>query len=407
MTNPAPTALLYDARTVRPGMSGVGRYTLNLLAALVALPSPPRIRALFLKDSLPLARRDPALAGVECLEAPASHEAHPVGDLWLRYGVRRMIRPGEIYHGPAFIIPGGAQPFARVATVHDLFVFTHPRFYSFKFRTWLRWATARACRFADRVIVPTETVREEIIRRGLAPAAKVAAIAEAPDATAALWDAPERETKNERENEQKRKKKTLIQTRFADGARARFVTVGTLDPRKDPATARAALVELHGLPGGRDERGAENGGAAWLWIGGAGPIADDTTEDLKAKAEALGFEWIGHAPAGVLHSALERATAYVTCSRTEGFGIPLVEALAAGCPIVASDIPVHREVAGDAALYFKAGDARALAQALARMMNSEELRRDLIAHGRARSGQFTWRAAAERTMEVYQQAWRE
>lgn len=387
------TSILYDARTVRPGMSGVGRYTLSLLAALAALPEAPKIRALFLKDSLPIARRDPALAAVECLEAPVSHESHPGGDLWLRWGVRKMIRPGEIYHGPAFIIPGGGQPFARVSTVHDLFTHTHPQFYPWKFGMWLRWATERACRFADRIIVPTATVRNDIIERGLAPEEKIVPIFEAPDATNGVWDAAVME------------KAALLERLVAEGARPKILTVGTLDTRKDPRTARAALVELNARLRRHEGPGAGlREGASWIWIGGPGPVPDDTPEDLKRAAEGQGFTTVGHAPGAAIRPALGAAAVYVTCSHTEGFGIPLVEALAAGCPIVASDLPVHREVAGEAALYFPEGDDRELARILEMVLQNESLRGELGARGRGRAPQFTWRNAAAQTLAAYRSA---
>lgn len=385
--------VLYDARTVRPGMSGVGRYTLSLLGALAALPDAPPIRALFLKEVLDIARRDPALASVECLLAPVSHEAHPAGDLWLWRGVRQMIRPGEVYHGPAFIIPGGRQPFARVSTVHDLFTHTHPQFYPFKFRLWLRFMTEMACRRAERIIVPAETVLAEILRRRFAPDARIAVIPEAPDATSAVWDAAARDRED------------ALRRLTADRDRPILLTVGTLDARKDPHTARCGLLELGRILGGQPELPmALRRGVAWLWVGGPGPVPDDTPEDIQRKAKLQGFQTVGHAPGSAVQPALKSSAIYVTCSRTEGFGIPVVEAMAAGCPIVATDIPIHREVAGDAALYFPEGDARALGETLFKLLSDDALRETLAANGVRRSANFSWSRAAERTLQVYREA---
>jgi len=380
------TSVLYDARTVQPGMSGVGRYTLSLLTALAALPGAPPLRALFLKETLDTARHDPALKNVELIESPVSHEDHPAGDVWLRTQMKKMVRPGEVYHGPAFIIPGGRQPFARVVTVHDLFVFTHPRFFSLKFRTWMRWKICRACRFAERIIVPTETVKQQLIERSCAPAEKIHAIFEAPDTTDPVWDAASRPGG---EALQKVFKETTT-----DG-RPRLLTVGTMDPRKDIATARAACVRL-----------AERMPVDWIWVGGPGPIPDDSSEALKTEAARRGFRAVGHIPGREIPRALEAADLYVTCSRTEGFGIPLVEAQAAGRPIVASDLPVHREVAGDAALYFPEGDAAALAELLARLLADPAGRRELGQRGRARAHLFSWHNAATQTLQAYREAQR-
>lgn len=385
-----PASVLFDARTVGPGMSGVGRYSLNLLSALSALPGAPPMRALFVRDTIDYARRDPALSRVELVECPVSHEAHPAGDLWLRREMPRLLRPGELYHGPAFIIPGGRQPFPRVVTVHDLFVFTHRRFFSLKFRAWMRWAIGRACRFADMIVVPTETVRQQLIARGLAPAFKICAIAEAPDAAGPVWDT------------QSRASGEALAQLASGGDQPRLLTVGSVDPRKDLATARSAFVQLKQMA----REVADGDSVKWIWVGGPGTIPDDTPEPLKVRAAALGFMNVGHAPGEAIRPAYRSALAYVTCSRTEGFGIPLVEAMAAGCPIVASDIPVHREVGGEAALYFPPGDAAALAGLLARILGDEPLRRTLARRSLERSALFSWTQAARQTLEAYCQAHR-
>jgi glycosyltransferase involved in cell wall biosynthesis len=304
-----------------------------------------------------------------------------------------MIRPGEVYHGPAFIIPGGRQPFARVSTVHDLFTHTHPQFYPFKFRLWLRWMTEVALKRADRIIVPAETVRAEILRRRLAPSEKIAVIPEAPDETDPVWDAAARDRED------------ALRRLTADRDRPILLTVGTLDPRKDPHTAQAGLLELEKILGAQPDLPMPlRRGVAWIWIGGPGPVPDDTPPDVQRKAKLLGFQAVGHAPGAAVQPALKASAIYVTCSRTEGFGIPVVEAMAAGCPIVATDIPIHREVAGDAALYFPEGDARALGETLFKLLSDGALRATLGANGLRRAASFSWRRAAELTLQVYREA---
>ena len=88
----------------------------------------------------------------------------------------------------------------------------------------------------------------------------------------------------------------------------------------------------------------------------------------------------------------------------EGFGLPLVEAMAAGAPLVCSDIPVFREVAADAALYVPADDDGAWARAVADVLSDPGRARDLAARGAARVRAFSWRNTAERTLAVWSDA---
>lgn len=388
MTQTRPEAIVYDARTIEPGMSGVGRYALNLLYGLARQSGAPPIRAWFQIGSVELARRDPGLAHVEILTAPHAHTEHPMGDLWLRWSLPRTIGPRECLFGPAFILPGGRQRFRRVVMIHDLFVFTHPEVFGRGFRLWLRHSIRRACRHADAIVTPTAEVARQIAAMGLASPAKIHPIAEAPDRTHPIWDL-EAETRL----------RTHPPVHAGDG-QALILTVGQLDPRKDPLTARQACIALDGQ---LEALGLDQ--PCWIWAGGAGTLPDPTPESVRAEAEAHGFMTVGHASRGAIARWMNRAAVYVTCSHTEGFGIPLVEAMAAGCPVVASDIPVHREVAGDAALYFPEGDAERLAEILAELLDDRdadpELLSDLAQAGLARAENFNWDTAARKTLDLF------
>jgi glycosyltransferase involved in cell wall biosynthesis len=102
-------------------------------------------------------------------------------------------------------------------------------------------------------------------------------------------------------------------------------------------------------------------------------------------------------------SELYRSSAVlVSTSMAEGFGLPALEAMAAGCPVILADIPVYREVAGSAASYFAVDDAKALSAQLSELLNHAELRQELGGLGWQRSQLFTWRKMAERTAMAYQ-----
>jgi glycosyltransferase involved in cell wall biosynthesis len=121
--------------------------------------------------------------------------------------------------------------------------------------------------------------------------------------------------------------------------------------------------------------------------------------ELRALAEQLGVADRLHLPAWVSESDLEglytEAAVFVLPSFEEGFGLPVLEAMARGVPVACSDIPVLREVGGDAATYFDPHDAAGIVRAVREADGSG---------GRERAARFTWRRAAEGTLEAYERA---
>ena len=116
----------------------------------------------------------------------------------------------------------------------------------------------------------------------------------------------------------------------------------------------------------------------------------------------LGLEetvhFVGLVPNDQIHSLYRSADVFAFPSWAETFGIPLVEAMASGLPIVAADIAVNREVAADAAVYHAVSDADSLAAQISRVLDEPDLRRTLTKAGRDRSQQFTWERAARETL---------
>lgn len=112
----------------------------------------------------------------------------------------------------------------------------------------------------------------------------------------------------------------------------------------------------------------------------------------------------GFVPDDDLAVLYRRARAYVFPSLAEGFGIPALEAMASGLPVACSDIPVLREVCGDAAIYFEPKNPLDIASAIRRLTSDEQMRRSLASAGRRRSAAFTWRRTAELTQAAYHQA---
>jgi glycosyltransferase involved in cell wall biosynthesis len=171
--------------------------------------------------------------------------------------------------------------------------------------------------------------------------------------------------------------------------------VGRLEPRKN----LPMLIEAYARARHR------HGVTSALVLAGSPSWLD---EDLPARAAACGVgdhvRVIGHVEDRLLPGLVRGAVALAYPSRYEGFGLPVLEAMAAGTPVVTSNVASLPEVAGDAAVLVEPDDVDALADALGRIEGDAALRATLVAAGRARAATFTWARTASETVAAYLEA---
>ncbi|MEA2332381.1 MAG: hypothetical protein QOH58_2519 [Thermoleophilaceae bacterium] len=279
----------------------------------------------------------------------------------------------DVLHGPANFGPV-AGPFARVLTLHDVLFRSHPELLGRAMRLGTEALVVPAARRAHAVITVSRASRDEIVRLlGIA--------GERVEVVPNGWTPPRGGGDA-----------ATARHRLAAGQRPIALSVASDLPHKNLAVLLEALVlvepaerPLLALAGHGTDAGALPERARSLGVEGdvrlLGAVGVDELEDL-------------YAAAGVV----------VTASVMEGFGLPVLEALGRGLPVVCSDLPVLHEVAGDAALWVDplapASVAGALRRALAGGPELERLREA----GRRRAEQFSWSAAAERTAAVYDRA---
>ena len=122
-----------------------------------------------------------------------------------------------------------------------------------------------------------------------------------------------------------------------------------------------------------------------------------TRPNVRDKIKALGF-----VPDDELKWLFENAKCYVFATKAEGFGLPAIEAMVHGLPVTASNIPVLTEVLGDAAHFFSPDDPSSVAKAVDDVLNSPQLRKELIARGHKQIKKYSWERMAQETKKVYE-----
>ncbi|MCA9753074.1 MAG: glycosyltransferase family 4 protein [Gemmatimonadetes bacterium] len=371
--------VLLDARTVGVQFSGVGNYVLELVRAFAALDADHEF-VLMVRGASRL--RDTSLdSRFRLEEAPFSHENHPLGDLWEHFVLPRHASEAraDVLHGPAFLIPMIRGSIPTVVTIHDLVAYTHRNTIPLKYGLYMRWLIAHAVERATRVITDSESVRENLLSRLPADPARVHCV---PLGVSADFRPPEAS----------RTRSVLDRL----GIRSPYyVFVGNLEPRKNlPGLLRAYRL--------LKSREAE---VPALVI--AGKIAWKSTDlrhELDAAELAGSVITTGYVEPEDLPALYSGAEAFVFPTFWEGFGLPVLEAMACGVPVVASGLSSIPEVAGDAAELIDPHSTESIANGMRRVAKDRAYREELIRRGLERVTRFTWRRTALATLDVYEQA---
>jgi glycosyltransferase involved in cell wall biosynthesis len=229
------------------------------------------------------------------------------------------------------------------------------------------------------IITPTESVRAEVRKHFHLPADKVIAIGEAPRRIFQPSTLDEVRSVTER-----------------FGIRGDFLlAVGTIEPRKNLKTLVRAFSELHRTLASPPQL---------VIVGKDGWLTGSFYSQIKESEAAGSIKMTGYVTDSELRALYSSCRAFVYPSVYEGFGLPPLEAMACGAPVIASRIPSLTEVLSDAALFFEACDVRQLKEALAAFLGQDPLREKFREAGRKRSSLFKWEKAADETATVYREA---
>lgn len=348
--------------------TGTERYSYELIAAMARVDR--RSYYTLYCNGLPPAL--PPLGPNFCLRSL------PLRRAWThaRLGPELALRPPDVVFVPAHVIPL-TRPRAAVVTIHDLGYLAFPEAHTARRRLELHLTTLWSVRAARQVIAISGATRDDLIRHYRADPARISVVHHGLSAGfSPLDDASQI---------------VAARARYGIGA-SYFLYVGTVQPRKNLERLIEAFAQAD-IPGVELVIAGKRG---WL------------TERIERRAGELGVtgrvRFIGYLPDEDLPALLSGALAFVFPSLYEGFGMPVLEAMACGAPVLTACTSALPEVAGDAAILIDPADVDAIAAGLTRLAGDAELRGELRLRGLARAASFSWERCARETIEVLRTA---
>lgn len=362
------------SRALMGRKTGTEHYSASLLAALARLPEAERYRFLLYVN----ADYETAIERLGfALPANWRVRAIPFPRLWthLRLSWEMLTRPPGTLFIPSHVVPTW-HPTRTVVTIHDLGYLCFPQAHTRWSRFYLNVSTWFSVRAARRVIAISEATRRDLVKHYKTPTSKIRVIYHGRDSMfAPVTD---------------EKKLAETAARYGVG-RLYCIHVGTLQPRKNLSMLVKAWDELrsrtHNLP-------------QLLLAGKHGWLYDSLLGEVRARGLGDLVKLANYVQRDDLPALYSGALALTLPSLYEGFGLPALEAMACGTPVIASNSSSLPEVVGDAGVLLDPNDVSAWADAVLRLMNDEALRKQLSRLGLQRAARFSWERCARQTLHV-------
>lgn len=372
-----------DGLPLTSAKTGVGHYTFELACALARVEPSSPFEIVYPSTYPPLDLIEDARALPDNLKAVRV----PVGPLarhWWSAGLPRYIQQSkpDIFHGTNYDVPLWLRC-ATVLTIHDLSHLLHPETHEKRSVRRARRRLPLMARTATVIITPTESVRREVCERLKVGPEKVFAAPEA--ARDCFRPLPFAATAASRE-------------RLGVGDDF-LLTVGTLEPRKNLSLLVSAFEEVTRARPQSNTQLVIAGSRGWL----SGPLFS-AIERSPHRDRIVLTDYLHDDDLRALYASCR---AFIYPSLYEGFGLPPLEAMACGAPVIVSDIPALAETTGDAALLFDPRSVSALTEQILELLDGEtreNLRRALITAGQRRAAEFSWERTARETLQVYAEA---
>ena len=292
-----------------------------------------------------------------------------------RFPMDRLLPQGSLFHATEHLLPS-LRGIPTILTVHDLIYKRYPQYHLLRNYLYLRTMMPMYCSRATAVVAVSEATRSDLL--SLYPGLDAAKIVVIPEAAAPHF------------GPQPRERVDAVKRRYALPPRY-LLSVGTIEPRKNLSRLLEACGPLF-------DDGLVDG---LVLVGNRGWLYEGFFRDLEASPWRSRAILPGYVEDEDLPAVYAGASIAVQASLYEGFGLPVLEAMACGCPVCASDTSSLPEVGGDAAQYFDPGDVASITECLRQVLINGALREEMGAKGVERASRYSWRHTAELTVDLY------
>ena len=363
------------SRATAARRTGTETYSLRLIRALLVQGKGHHFRLYFNQAPAP-----------GLFSGGADRRVMPFPRLWTHLRLSREMQsaPPDVLFVPSHVLPV-VHPRRCVVTVHDLGYHYYPEAHTLFQNAYLRWSTRYNARTATRVLADSDATRKDLLRYYGIPAERIVVVYPGRDET--LTPVKDPQTLN------------AVHARYGLNA-PYFLYVGTLHPRKNLVRLVNAFADLASAKRATSESTDGRANTKLVLAGQKGWLY----EEIFAQVRRLGLEnrvmFTGYVPDADLPGLLSGALAFVFPSLYEGFGLPVLEAMACGTPVICSNVSSLPEVGGDAALQIDPLDTEALAEAMHQVLTDEGLRTMLVERGHEQVQRFSWQRCASQVLQV-------
>ncbi|MGB3716346.1 MAG: glycosyltransferase family 1 protein [Candidatus Promineifilaceae bacterium] len=371
-----------DVTSALSQRAGIGRYTRELVSALVRNDKSTEYLLFSAKQPSwdPLVNRIPPDSNVRYKQSLFSERW--LYRIWhrLRLPVPVQLFTGDIdlFYSPDFVLPPVRDNIPTVLTVHDLSFIHYPETFTPSLRKYLNQVVPRSVRSASHVLADSRTTKEDISNIWHIDEKKITV----------LYSGVDRAFRPPSDNAQL----VNVRKKYDLGEEPYIFSVSTIQPRKNYQMLIRAFKDVaNDFP----HRLVIAGGKGWLY--------EETLAEVNAQGLTDKVRFVGFVDDADLPALYSDATLFVFPSLYEGFGLPILEAMACGVPVVVSNASCMPEVAGEAALVLSPQDQEAWTTAIRDLLDDPSRRAQMVAGGFLRARQFKWKRAAEQLSGLVKQ----
>jgi alpha-1,3-rhamnosyl/mannosyltransferase len=372
-----------DGHPLIPPRAGIGQYTYHLIRALARLEPAHQYVVMYPRLTRTLRTREVPVFAEKCVRVVSEGRLRFLlfrarrklrRKLGLTPAVERSLGPYDVYHATNYVFTHSVKRARRVVTIHDMTLMLFPEWHPRARVSSMASEIGRSLEIADHVIADSASTRDDIVKHFSIRPERISVVPLAADQSFKPLPAAE------------------VQRALSDWGLTRdgyLLFMGTIEPRKN----LLRLLQAAELAGNR---------AGPLVLAGAdGWGSDEVARRIQSLRRAGRLTYLGYVPDDARPALINGARGFVYPSLYEGFGLPVLEAMACGVPVLASNVSSLPEVVGNAGVMVDPADVDAIAQNMIRLWEDEALRRELSERGRQQAAGFSWERTAKQTLKAY------